>query len=153
MVLFACSIAYINCGCATNYDQSNTTQVGRYLTVKNTAKQSQLNLLSQTVQVHFPQDVQTVGEAMNYLLKFSGYTLVEGNQMNPALKITLSKPLPVVDREFGPVSLKDGLLVLAGSAFYLAQDPINRTVDCRLKSAFTKSYSSKSNKNSVYFKG
>jgi hypothetical protein len=47
-----------------------TTTVGRYLTVSNKPTSAQTNLLSQTIQVRFPQGIQTLGDAMNYLLKF-----------------------------------------------------------------------------------
>lgn len=116
----------------------NASQVGRYLTVSNKPKPSQINLLSQIVQIRFPQNVQSIGDAMSYLLQFSGYSLVSDLRMSEALKTTVSKTLPVVDRELGPISLKDGLTTLAGPAFYLVQDPINREVDFRLQAAYQK---------------
>jgi conjugative transfer region protein (TIGR03748 family) len=114
----------------------NTTQVSRYLTVSNKPQFSQTNLLTQSVQVRFTQNIQTVGDAMNYLLRFSGYSLIPENQMNLALQIILSKPLPIIDRELGPVTLSDGLITLAGPAFNLTQDPVNRVVDFQLKPAY-----------------
>lgn len=108
-------------------------QVGRYLTVEVKPKSEQLDLLSQTVQVRFPQEVLTVGDAMKYLLRFSGYDLVAPAVMDATLKTTLTKPLPVIDRELGPVTLKMGLIVLVGQAFYLTQDPINRVVNFHLR--------------------
>lgn len=114
-------------------ENNNVTVTGRYLTVTNHPQSDQIDLLSQTIQVHFPVSIQTVGEAMHYLLRFSGYSLVAKAQMHDALKITLSQPLPLIDRELGPVSLKKGLLTLAGPAFYLLQDPIHRTVNFHLK--------------------
>jgi conjugative transfer region protein (TIGR03748 family) len=115
-----------------------STQTGRYLTVENKPLSSQIHLLSQTIQVHFPQNIQTVGDAMNYLLHISGYSLVSENNMCPALKITLSKPLPIIDRSLGPLSLKDGLTTLAGPVFALIQDPINRTVNFDLTPEYQK---------------
>lgn len=129
---------------AKNNLVNETTQIGRYLSIPNKPNKSQLNLLSQTIQVRFPQSVQTVGEAMNYLLRFSGYSLVDNTKMSQELKIIISKPLPIVDRELGPVSLKDGLATLMGPAFYLIQDPINRIVDFRLKTPYAKIFSKQS---------
>jgi conjugative transfer region protein (TIGR03748 family) len=111
----------------------DNTSIGRYLSVSNKPTHAQVDLLSQTIQVRFPQTVQTVGDAINYLLKFSGYSLIEMNKRSAALKNTLSKPLPAVDRDFGPMSLKDGLITLIGQAFNLKQDVLNRTIDFALK--------------------
>jgi conjugative transfer region protein (TIGR03748 family) len=118
--------------------KSSSTDIGRYMTVIDKPKNAQINLLSQTIEVRFPLDVQNIGEAMNYLLRLSGYSLTDQNKMNCALKETLKKPLPAVDRDFGPMSLKDGLTTLAGPAFILIQDTLNRTVDFRVKPAFIK---------------
>ncbi len=114
------------------------TQVSRYQTVSNKPKFSQTNLLSQSIQVRFTQNIQTVGNAMNYLLRFSGYSLVPESQMSSALRITLSKPLPIIDRELGPMSLRDGLITLSGPAFYLTQNPVSRVVDFALKPEYQK---------------
>jgi conjugative transfer region protein (TIGR03748 family) len=114
----------------------NATQIGRYVTVSNKPKLSQVNLLSQVVEVRFPQNVQTIGAAMNYLLHFSGYSLVAMSRINSEFKSTLNKPLPIVDRQFGPMSLKNGLATLAGPAFNLIDDPINREVNFSLNTTF-----------------
>jgi conjugative transfer region protein (TIGR03748 family) len=116
----------------------NSTQISRYLTVSNKPKLSQIDLLAQIVQVRFPRSIQTIGDAMNYLLSFSGYSLVPETQMNQELRITIHKPLPLVDREFGPMSLKDGLITLMGPAFYMTNDPVNRIVNFRLKVGYEK---------------
>jgi len=122
---------------SANADNS-MTQFGRYLTMMNKPTQAQTDLLSQTMQVRFPETVRTIGDAMDYLLKFSGYSLIEDNKRSVYLKNTLSKPLPTVDRDFGPMSLKDGLITLIGPAFSLEHDPLNRTINFHLKSGFKK---------------
>jgi len=114
------------------------TAVGRYMSVENKPDTAQVDLLSQTIQVRFPQDVQTIGQAMDYLLRFSGYKLMPEDLQHQALKSTLHKPLPIVDRQFGPMPLKDALSTLAGPAFTLVEDPLNREVDFKLKSPFAK---------------
>lgn len=118
--------------------QYNSTHVSRYITVENKPKQAQIDLLSQTVQVRFPQKIHTIQEAMEYLLNFSGYSLAANTDRSPELKITLGKPLPLINRELGAMPLKTALIVLAGSAFELMQDPINREVNFRLKAKFKK---------------
>jgi conjugative transfer region protein (TIGR03748 family) len=119
---------------------SSTTQVGRYMTNVVKSNHGQINLLSQTIQVRFPQNTQTVGDAMSYLLHFSGYSLTANEYMSEPLRTTILKSLPLIDRELGPVSLREGLTTLAGPAFYLVEDPINRTVNFRLKPEYRKIY-------------
>lgn len=116
----------------------DVTQVSRYLTIENKVKPEQINPINQVIQVHFPQDVQTIGSAINYLLRFSGYSLVIDEKRNAGLRITLDKPLPIVNRELGPVSLKNGLATLAGDGFILVCDPINREIDFKLKPSYRK---------------
>lgn len=110
--------------------------IGRYLTVSNTSMAAQRDLLSQTVQVHFPTSVNTIGGAMTYLLRYSGYALVAEGKQSDALKNTLKKPLPLVDRDFGPMTLRDALITLAGPAFSLEHDALNREVNFTVKPAF-----------------
>ena len=107
--------------------------IGQYMTVVNKPKPEQINLLQPTIQVRFPKSVQTVGDAVSILLKISGYSLIDVKHQSDALKNTLTKPLPLIDRDFGPMSLKDGLTTLAGPAFYLVSDLINRTINFKLK--------------------
>lgn len=117
---------------------SNNLQIGRYLTTTNKPLTAQIDLLSQIIQVCFPQNVQTIGDAMNYILRLSGYSLVSNECMNKAFKMTLTKPLPAIDRHFGPMPLKDALTTLMGHAFFLVQDPLNRIIDFRVKPQFVK---------------
>lgn len=119
----------------------NNTEIGRYITVENKPTVSQTDLLLQTVRTRFSQYEQTVGDAINHVLRLSGYSLVPQNQMSNALKNTLTKPLPASDRgNFGPMSLKDALTTLAGPAFYLVQDPLNRMVDFKVKPQYASIY-------------
>jgi conjugative transfer region protein (TIGR03748 family) len=117
---------------------NNLTQVSRYLTVANKPKLSQTNLLSQLIQVRFTRNIQSVGDAMNYLLKFSGYSLIPESKMSLELQSTLNKPLPIVDRELGPITLSDALTILSGPAFYLTHDPVNRFINFKLKPEYQK---------------
>ena len=119
---------------------ADTTQLGRYLTIDNKPKIAQMDLLSQTFQVRFPTSVQTIGDAMEYLLKQSGYSLIPEVKRSPELKATLSKPLPAIDRDFGPMKLKDGLSTLAGPVFTLVNDPLNRMVGFEIQKSFAALY-------------
>lgn len=120
--------------------EAATTQYGRYLTTSDKPMTAQTNLLSQKIEVRFPASVRTVGDAINYILLPSGYSLVPSKQQSPDLKITLSKPLPAIDRNFGPMALGTALTTLAGPAFYLIHDPISRTVNLQVKPAYLQKY-------------
>ncbi len=112
-------------------------QTGRYLTINSQPKSEQADLLSPIIQVHFLSDVKTVGDAIHHLLRYSGYSLVESKQQSPDLQNTLQKPLPLVDRDLGPVSLRQALGLLIGPAFDLVADPLNRTINFQLKLKFS----------------
>lgn len=75
---------------------------------------------------------------MNDILRYSGYTLIESHQQSTDLQNTLKKPLPLVDRDLGPMSLRQALTVLAGPAFTLSVDPLHRTINFPLKPEFEK---------------
>ncbi len=122
---------------------ADTTRVGRYMTVDNKPSAAQLDLLSQEFQVRFPTSVKTIGDAMEYLLKQSGYSLAPETQQSSELKTTLTKSLPAIDHDFGPMTLKEGLSTLAGPVFVLANDPLNRTVNFNTKFCYSKSHSQK----------
>lgn len=119
-------------------DNSAKMPIGRYLTIENKPMEAQINLLSQTIQVRFSPKITTIGDAINYILRFSGYSLISQDCMSDALKITLSKQLPAIDRHFGPMPLRDALITLAGPAFVMVSDPLNRTIDFHLKPQYVK---------------
>ncbi|MBB71449.1 MAG: hypothetical protein CMF50_03525 [Legionellales bacterium] len=108
-------------------------QMGRYLTTKSTFKKEQINLLQQTISVHLPSSVNTVGDAVVYLSTLSGYSLVTENKQSVALQNLLAKPLPVVDRDLKGLTVEQGLLTLVAPAFQLDVDPVNRWIDFELK--------------------
>ncbi len=126
---------------------ADTTQVGRYLTAENKPKPAQVDLLSQEFQVRFPSSVQTIGDALEYLLKQSGYSLVPEAKRSAELKTALSKPLPAIDRDFGPMKLQDGLSTLAGPVFVLVNDPLNRMISFSLNPKFAPLYQKPSTKS------
>jgi len=114
-----------------------TTQVGRYTTTANTPTREQRNPLLMLVQVQFPSEVNTIGDAVNYLLRYSGYRLVDEHQRDASVNAMLAQPLPIVDRHLGSLSLQDALQVLANpDVFTLVVDPVNRLVGFRLRTKY-----------------
>jgi len=122
---------------------SGVTEVSRYTTVKNQASRAQVNPLLMTIQTRFPQSVQTVGDAMNYVLRYSGFSLVDKEQMDAGVVQMLKQPLPIVDRQLGPMTLQDALETLAGKhVFKLTQDPLHRKLSFELLPDIKKQYAS-----------
>ncbi len=120
----------------TIFSNPQHSVISRYITVENKPKSEQVNLLSQVIQVRFSQKIQTIGDALQHILSYSGYSLVDSSRQCPELKATLTKPLPFVDRQFGPMSLQDALTTLAGPAFTLAHAPLNREINFTVKPAY-----------------
>ena len=118
----------------------STTHIARYLAVQNHALPEQKNLLEQMFQVHFSRDVRTIGDAMHYLLRPSGYRLVDARCLPKVAQALLSQPLPEIHRKLGPMRLQEGLLTLVGFPFGLVIDPVHRLISLRLKPAFQSIY-------------
>ncbi len=119
---------------------ADTTQVDRYLVVANQPLAAQSNLLTQTFQVRFPYTINTIGAAIHYLLRFSGYSLVEGRYQTTEVAAVLARPLPEINRNFGPMTLQTGLMTLIGKPFGLLLDPVHRLLDFRLLPDYQKLY-------------
>lgn len=114
--------------------------IGRYLTVNAKPHHSQQHLLQQQIQIKFPENILTVKQAMEFMLQFSGYRLAPFNQTGRDVKAMLEQPLPEIDRTFGPVSLQEGLVTLAGGAFYLLIDPVHRLVSFEIRPRYSGLY-------------
>ena len=103
-------------------------QVGRYATVRAVPTRAQINLLAAPVRVQFPEAVDTVGKAVEHLLRPSGYRLAAEAVADPARAVLLGLPLPAVHRSLGPMPLQSALETLAGPAYRLVEDPAHRLV-------------------------
>ena len=108
--------------------QAKDRQVGRYSSLATTPTEAQTELLAATMTLRFPSRIQTVGEAARYLLQRSGYRLANVESIGPDTVALFALPLPAVHRSLGPMTLRDALQMLAGSSFYLVQDPVHRLV-------------------------
>lgn len=118
------ALAFTSWGTAVASD----IQVGRYLTATNAPTPEQAQPLQVTVQMDFPSDIRHVGAALAYLLQHSGYRLQDTKQADPAMRVLLTRPLPEVHREIGPLSLENALTTLAGPTWRLVIDPAIREI-------------------------
>ena len=103
-------------------------QTGRYSMVSAAPTQAQVELLKATVTVQLPARIQTIGEAVRYLLQRSGYRLAAAESTEPHTLALFALPLPAVHRQLGPMTLREALEILAGPAFHLVQDPLHRLI-------------------------
>ena len=103
-------------------------QVGRYASVRPVPTLDQVDLLRATIRVRFPESVRTVGQAMEFLLRPSGYRF-SLEAVEASFKASLwHLPLPQPHRVLGPMDLRTALETLAGPAFRLVEDPVHRLV-------------------------
>lgn len=119
----------------THYSKINlattgaVTQTGRYSAVPATPTLAQRDPLQVVITVTIPNDLTTVGQAVHYLLKRSGYTVENPPKLNPnAIRMFLN-PLPGVQRRLGPMTLRDALTVLVTPEFVPVVDPIRRRIN------------------------
>ena len=109
----------------------NPVSIARYAYLTPGSSHAQRHPLQATLtEVRFPQEIATVGEAMNHLLIRSGYRFDE-RRSHWAKTILMPQPLPEVHRELGPVHLSEALAVLAGDAWRLKVNPLYRTLIIR----------------------
>lgn len=119
--------------CCLQIQAANITQVSRYATVKNQPLAAQINPLKTIQQIHFPASIQSIGDAVNYWLRYSGYHLAPKEKQSESLQQVFQQPLPQVSRNLGPLMIADGLTVLVGQQlFNLKQDDLLREINFSL---------------------
>ena len=111
-------------------------RVGRYSIAVAIPRPEQVNPLKALVTVNFQRKVRTVGDALHYLLRHSGYRLAEAYASDPAVPILLSQSLPAVQRRLGPCPLQTALTTLAGPVYRLVVDGPHRLVSFELTAKY-----------------
>lgn len=108
----------------------------RYTQSSIKPRADQLSPLDTLVNFAFGDEVKTVGSAVREMLEGSGYAWSA-----PVGEVDDSRldqlPLPVINRDIGPVRLRDGLSTMAGIAWQLNVDELNRTVWFSIKKPAT----------------
>ncbi|WP_262946496.1 PilL N-terminal domain-containing protein [Xenorhabdus indica] len=107
---------------------------GRYLLVSTDPTEAQRDPLSQLIHIQLPvsQD-PTVADAMRYALRQSGYSLCTPEKNNAIL---YRQPLPSVHTQLGPVRLRTALQIMAGPAWQLEVDEVQRMVCHHLRQGY-----------------
>ncbi|WP_022964687.1 PFGI-1 class ICE element type IV pilus protein PilL2 [Halopseudomonas pelagia] len=99
---------------------------GRYTLVELAPTAAQRDLLLQIVDITLPDDTSaSVGDGLRQVLKGSGYRLCQTTPTNTEL---FALPLPAAHRRLGPMTLRDALLTLAGTAWELQAYETTRVI-------------------------
>ncbi|EJD9503440.1 TcpQ domain-containing protein [Salmonella enterica] len=110
------------------------TRSGRYTLVSVKSADAQREPLNQLIDITMPgQLVNSVGDGFRYLLFQSGYSLC--GRYGADFAELLKRPLPAVQRKIGPMRLSEALQVVAGPAWRMSVDEVNREVCFVLRDA------------------
>ncbi|MEY0162089.1 PilL N-terminal domain-containing protein [Providencia rettgeri] len=98
----------------------------RYRLVDISPTEAQRYPLAQLISLHIPTTLApTVGDAVQYVLRESGYRLcTPRGQANALYRL----PLPAVQNQLGPIRLSDALQMLGGPAWQVNVDEAQRVV-------------------------
>lgn len=111
------------------------TRSGRYTLVSVKSADAQREPLNQLIDITMPgQLVNSVGDGFRYLLFQSGYSLC--GRYGADFAELLKRPLPAVQRKIGPMRLSEALQVVAGPAWRMSVDEVNREVCFVLRDAW-----------------
>ncbi|EEM6324269.1 hypothetical protein C9H16_22790 [Salmonella enterica] len=111
------------------------TREGRYTLVSVKSADAQREPLNQLIDITMPGSlVNSVGDGFRYLLFQSGYSLC--GRYGADFSELLNRPLPAVQRHLGPVRLSEALQVVAGPAWRMTVDEVNREVCFVMRDAY-----------------
>jgi conjugative transfer region protein (TIGR03748 family) len=128
----------------TDVSVASVTDVSRYSTVKNEPTQAQVNPLLAIQQMRFSKEISTIEDAVKQWLRHTGYALADKAIQSKDTQEILKQALPQVDRELGPLTVKEGLEILVGKGvFHLVQDPLHRKVNFVLNKKYQQLFTNK----------
>lgn len=108
-------------------EKEPVVRYGRYTLVSTQPDSGQRDLMAQIIDVSIPANMHpSVRDAMQYVVDRSGYSLC-----SPAtghVNILYTRPLPAAQYKLGPMTLRNTLQVLAGPAWQVKVDEVNRQV-------------------------
>ena len=101
-------------------------QIARYSVLQPSRTLEQQDLLAVVAPLRVPEEIDTVGGAVEWVLNLSGYRVVSSDQLSVEVKDMLDLPLPNAHRRFEALPKKDIISLLVGPAFVLVHDPDHR---------------------------
>ena len=102
------------------------TQIDRYSELAAGSTLEQRDLLAVTAAVSIPNDIESIGGALRWILRDSGYRIAADSVIPPEVHAMLKLPLPAAHRRLEPMPLKAVLALMVGPAFHIVQDPVHR---------------------------
>lgn len=100
---------------------------GRYTLVSTLPESGQRDLMAQVIDVNIPANMKpNVRDAMQYVMDRTGYSLCSADTGH--VNILYTRSLPAAQYKLGPMSLRNTLQVLAGPAWQVKVDEVNRQV-------------------------
>src|SRR3990167_5063536 len=108
-------------------EKEPVVRYGRYTLVSTLPDSGQRDLMAQIIDISIPANMHpNVHEAMQYVVDRSGYTLCSADSGH--VNILYTRPLPAAQYKLGPMTLRNTLQVLAGPAWQVKVDEVNRQV-------------------------
>ena len=106
----------------------------RYLLIDTSPNAAQIAPLEQIIDVRIPASfTPNIDDAMRYVLRQSGYSLCRIDDSNSVL---YNQILPAVHYHLGPMRLSQALQIMAGPAWQLEVDAVQRVVCHSLRGGF-----------------
>ena len=114
---------------ATKPNNDDAVALSRYVEITTDVNRQQRNPLQTVVTINYPPNIKRVGQAINYTVQSTGYSMNELDMTPEETRILYTLPLPEVHRKFEYVKVINILKTLAGDAFVPMADPVRRKVD------------------------
>lgn len=113
----------------------------RYLSVPMGPEDAQTDLLQSIVDLRVPEQITTVGEALDYLLRPYGFQLDDSHEADEQPEadeqyLLFILMLPEPHRNLGSMTLLDALITLGGKSFRPLINPVKRSVRYQLREGF-----------------
>lgn len=121
---------------AKTIEQSITVLDSRYVNAQAVPEPGQRDLLSNIVELEFPDQIHNVGRALKFVLEHYGFRLADCQTVIQEQYLLFMLPLPSPHRQLGPVTLSDALSILGGKGFVHSVNPVNRTVCYQLREEY-----------------
>ncbi|ERT15327.1 pilus assembly protein PilL [Pseudomonas sp. CAH-1] len=116
-------------------EKEPVVRYGRYTLVSTQPDASQRDLMAQIIDVTIPSSMNpSVRDAMLYVVDRSGYALCPPSSQH--VNILYTRPLPAAQYKLGPMTLRNTLQVLAGPAWQVKVDEVNRQVCFVLRTGY-----------------
>lgn len=112
--------------------------VGRYLSLSSTVTENQQTLSLAPVTHVIPPQVISIGKAVRFLSESVGWGTVDETLYleSDEVKTLFAHRLPMIHRDLVGVPVEEALKAIAGPAYQLVLDPVERKVSYRLRDEY-----------------